>query len=609
MKFIKKHHIDKSLINKTAKENDISPYLAELLLNREISSSDSIKKFLYGTVNDFSSPYELNNMDIAINILKKGISQNKNITIYGDYDCDGIGAISIIYLALRNIGFKVNYYIPIRSSEGYGLNKEAILKIKEKFNTDILLTVDCGINSVSEIEYAKSLEMTVIVTDHHQPGELLPDCVIINPAISSNVTPFCGAGVAFQLITALMGKDIAMKYIDICAISTIADIVPLIGDNRLIVKFGIKAIQNGKTRPGIKELLYSAKVNLKTLTTNDIGFKIAPKLNAAGRLENAEQALKLFIENDITYLHLIADKLTLLNTQRQEMNAMIYAEAMQMLKNYDFSKYKIIMLKGNWLEGIVGIACAKIAEYFNLPVILLCYQNNGNTLKGSARSIPGINLFELFDKNNDKLISYGGHEMAAGICFESQYFDFNKDVFNNYITKNTQPETFNRKIYYDLELPIKDIDNRIILDISMLEPYGHKNQQPVFLDSTNNIHFKQINKTQHIKSITKIGTVIAFSKASYLNLFESNHTSLLYTIEKYNFNGKTYTQFPVKDFNMESFKISDYDMLENFCKTFIKYKIDNIEVSPSIQHNSEFPTLYVSFNTINILSFYIYFVK
>lgn len=602
MKFIKKSITNKEIISDISNRCGISPLLAELLAIRNITKIEQVNSFLFGTEKDFLSPYIFPQMENVVALIKKFISENKSITIYGDYDCDGVGATSIIYLSLKDIGYTVNYYIPIRAKEGYGLNKEAIRTVKEKFNTDLLITVDCGINSIEEVAFAKSLGMEVIVTDHHQPGDVLPDCLILNPFLTKEATPLCGAGVAFSLISALIDRKTAMKYIDICAISTIADIVPLTGDNRLIVKFGLEQIRKSKCRPGIKELLYFAKVDMKTVSSSDIGYKIAPKINAAGRLDNAELSLKLFIEDDITDLHLIADRLTMLNTERQKMNSVILEEALDKLKNYDFSKYKIIMLKGDWLEGIVGIVCAKLAEYFNLPVILLCYQNDGTVLKGSARSIQGINLFELFDKNNENLLSYGGHEMAAGLSLPNENFDRVLETFNDYIIKHTDNSIFEKKFFYDAELNIEELNPAICSQICLLEPFGHNNKIPVFMDSTGKHSFKQIGKSQHIKAHSKMGDIVAFDNLKYISLFEKNSYTFLYTIEKNYFNGKQNLQFLVKETEFSSFAINEAVLIENFCKTFFKTDTENDNKSMVIKEN-DFPTLYISYNLNNVKNF------
>ena len=455
-----------------------------------------------------------------------------------------------------------------------------------------MITVDCGINSVEEVALAKEIGMDIIVTDHHQPGEVLPDCPIMNPFLAEGSSPLCGAGVVFTLISALFGIKTAMHYVDICAVSTLADIVPLTDDNRLIVKYGMEAIRKGRCRPGIKELLFSAKTDLRTITTGDIGFKVAPRINAAGRLKSAEISLRLLTDDDTTSLHMIADQLTLLNAERQDMNAKIFDEAMEMLKNYDFSRYKIIMLKGDWLEGVVGIVCAKLTEYFNLPTIMVCRQEGKTTLKGSARSIAGINLFELFDKNNSKLVSYGGHAMAAGISIEENDFDEVLNQFNDYILTNTDKSVFERISYYDEQLDISDLSEKMIKEIELMVPFGHKNPSPVFFDISSEAKFRQIGRTQHIKAKYRTGELVAFDKFQFAELADRNKFSFTYTVEKNYFNGKVTTQFMLKDLAFITNDYRDADFAENFCKTFLPKKNND---GKAAKKTGKSPVLFVAF--------------
>lgn len=595
MKFQKKSINDAEQVKLLAKGCKISPMLADLLVSRGISTPSAVNDFLYGTTDNLSTPYIFPDMNRVTERINKAFVKNERILVYGDYDCDGVGAITIFTLALKDKGHEILHYIPTRAKEGYGLNETAIEYIKEKYSPDLLITVDCGINSVHEVTYAKSLGIDVIVTDHHQPSETLPDCLILNPFLATGATPLCGAGVVFTLIRALFDNETALKYIDVCAISTLADIVPLCGDNRIIVKYGMNAIKRGRCRPGIKELLYSAKVDAKNLTTGDVGFKIAPRINAAGRLQNAEISLKLLTDDDPTELCLLAEQLSSLNSERQDMNAKIFDDAVEALKRYDFSKYKIIMLKGDWLEGVVGIVCAKLAEYFNLPVIMVCRQEGKTILKGSARSIAGINLFELFDKNNEKLVSYGGHEMAAGISMEECDFETVRERFNDYVISTTDPSVFVRKAYYDEKLDISDIDTATIKEIELLEPFGHKNPVPVFLDTSSVARFKQIGRTQHVKAKFKAGELVAFDKLKYSTLAEHNGFDILYTFDKNYFNGKVNTQFMLKEMVFKTNSFTEILSAENFCKTFLPINKKTEETGNCGRKSGEKPILYVAY--------------
>lgn len=594
MEFRKKRINDPITVDKLSKECKISPLLADMLVTRGIDTFSDAQTYLFGTTADFHSPYLFPDLEKIVERIKQGFANSEKIIVYGDYDCDGVGAIAIFTLACKEHGIALNHYIPTRAKEGYGLNCDAIKSIAEKFSPDLMITVDCGINSVEEVALAKELGMDVIVTDHHQPGEILPKCLIMNPFLAEGASPLCGAGVVFTLVSALFGTKTAMKYVDICAVSTLADIVPLTGDNRLIVKYGMEAIRKGRCRPGIKELLYSAKADLRTITTGDIGFKVAPRINAAGRLKSAEISLRLLTDDDPTALHLIADQLTLLNSERQDMNTKIFEEAMEMLKNYDFSRYKLIMLKGDWLEGVVGIVCAKLTEYFNLPTIMVCRQEGKTTLKGSARSIAGINLFELFDKNNSRLASYGGHAMAAGISFEEREFNAILDEFNNYIKSNTDESVFDKVTYYDELLNISEINDKTVKEIEMMEPFGHKNPSPVFFDESSEAKFKQIGKTQHMKAKFRAGELVAFDKFSYAELTERNKFSFTYNVEKNYFNGRVTTQFMLKELKLNTNNYQNADLAENFCQTFLTKNCVTLKTN---KKTGDYPTLYVAYSS------------
>lgn len=591
MKFVQKSVIDNNVIKSLAKSCNVSEFLARLLVMRNVDTPQKVQKFLYGKLSDLKSPFDFDDMDKVTERIKFAINSNEKILIYGDYDCDGVGAISILYLAMKDNGTIAEYYIPTRHKEGYGLNCDAIKTIKDTVNPNLIITVDCGINSVKEIAYAKSLGIDVIVTDHHQPGEILPDCLILNPLLS-NTTPYCGAGVAFTLVRALYGDNVAFKYIDICAMSTVADIVPLIDDNRLIVKYGLEAIRKGRCRIGFKELIYYSKIDIRNITTSDIGFKIAPRINAAGRLKSALLALSLFIEEDTTSLRLISEELSMLNQMRQTMNNEIFDEAIAMLKEYDFSKYKIIILSGKWSEGVVGIVCAKIAEYFNLPTILLCETEGTDVLKGSARGIQGVNLFELFDKNNENLVGYGGHAMAAGISLKKQDYEKVLNTFNDYLINRYDSSVFEKQISYDMELPIHEVNQSLCSEFSLLEPFGHTNPVPVFIDRTSELKFKRISKTSHIKAKSYVGDVLAFDKYKYVDLLSSNRATILYTIEKNIFNGRVSTQFMVKNAYFDIESVSNDVVLNNYCETFLPYNEDSTELKTV----SKEPILYVSYD-------------
>ncbi len=591
---------NKSLLNNNYKNNElssqlgVSELLTKLLFLRGITTFSDAKDFLYATLDNLTSPFVFKNMEQATWRIKNAIKNEERIVIYGDYDCDGVGAIAILYLCFRDINKKVNYYIPNRANEGYGINLAAIDKIKEEYNPDLIITVDCGATSVDEISYIKSLGIDIIVTDHHICNCTMPDCLVINPCMNENVSPLCGAGMAFMLSRAVFGDKIAFRYLDICAISTIADIVPLVKDNRIIAKFGLEAIKKGNCRYGIKDLAKVANVDTKNITSFDIGYKIAPRLNSSGRLDTAYDSLYLLIEEDRTATGLLSEQLNLQNMERQNYSRDIFIEAMEMLKDYDFGKYRIIVLcKNDWQEGVIGIVSSKVSEYFNLPVILLTSSQNGD-IKGSARSIEGINIADLLEKNSQYLNSFGGHSMAAGLSLDKYNLDAFVESINNNIINTFSEQTFKRTNKYDIELSIKEIKLDHLQELSLLEPFGHKNCKPVFCDSNFTAEFSQIGSTNHIKARAARGDIISFNGIDYLELFNSSTTkSIVYTINKNYFKGRESNQFLIKNFYANDIETSKDSVICRMLSLIINANNSQLPQKPK---SGEQPNLFIAYS-------------
>ena len=577
--------INEQTIENIAKECNVSALSALLLYQRGIMTKKDADKFFFGKWPDLTDPYAYNNMDKIVARLRQAVEQKQKIVVYGDYDCDGIGATAIYYLAFTRAGVQATYYIPTRKDEGYGLNSAAIDKIKETFDPDILLTADCGITSAKEIAHAKSLGLEVIVTDHHTPCDELPDCLYTDPCFTPELTQLCAAGVALYVVRALFGEEEALRYADVCAVSTIADIVPLNKDNRILVKTGLEKIHRGDTREGIKTLVRYARSNLRTLSVSDISFRIAPRLNAAGRLSTPIDSLRLLIEDDPTTLNLLAENLSLQNAERQQLSADIYKEAMEQLKSYDFGKYNFIMLCGKWNEGVVGIVCSRLTEFYHLPTILLSEQEDG-TLCGSARSIEGVNLYELLRASAKYLATFGGHAMAAGLSLKKENFFAARDSMNETLQK-AEKSVFLRKVGYDAPLPVKSVNWDKMREIELFAPFGCCNPAPVFYDEKPSLNFKRgSDRFPIIKARTSIGEAVSFTGLPVLPLLDGDY-SLLYTVEKNNFNDKEIPQFSIKQFFISDYKTEDEEaFFENF---LLKYD----EKQP--KKDTEKPVLYVCF--------------
>lgn len=566
---------------KISKQLAISDDLAYLLVQRGLDTAEKAKNFLYPSINELTSPYEYFGMKEAVEKISGHIEKGHKIVVYGDYDCDGISAVTILMRAFGGRNIDINYYIPVRQEEGYGLNCEAIDKIVNELNPDLLITVDCGITAIKEVEYALQKGLDVLVTDHHTIGSELPDCIVIDPCFNPQLTQLCGAGVAFTLVRALFGEEYALRFIDVCAIATVADIVPLVGDNRTIVKYGLETIRKGRAKVGINELIYKAGLDKRHVTSYDIGFKIAPRLNAAGRLSVAHSSVNLLMTEDATIASFIAEELSMRNTERQDIGKQISNEAMQLLYGYDFGKNHVIVLNGKtWNEGVIGISSAKIAEYFNMPTILLTEGADG-VIKGSARSISGINIVELIATQKDLLLGFGGHAMAAGFSMPKENFAKFFQGINEKASKFSN-DIFKRKVSYEAEIPVKNITYGFIKELELLEPYGYMNPSPVFCDDEPDFKLSRIGYSNHDKGKTTFAEIVCFNKHEEMPAYVSaEKKSVIYTLGKNYFNGNEYEQIRIKKLLYKDFSVATDTLEARFAEFSHKIAVNGGKSKPS----------------------------
>ena len=408
---------DENLVQKIAKEHNISELLSAILVNRNITDKKDIDVFLNPTRKDFHNPYLMPDMEQAVDRILMAIDKKEKVIIYGDYDVDGITSITVIKKFLKERGLDVGYYIPNRLDEGYGLNKEAVEKIANEGYT-LIITVDCGISGIEEIKYAYEKGMEVIVTDHHEPLEELPQCVaVIDCKRKDNKYPFknlAGCGVVFKLTQAISQKlnldeKEYLKYLDIVCVGTISDIVPLVDENRVIAKLGLKLVEQTRN-PGLKALLVAS--GYKEVNSNTVSFGIAPRINACGRMGKEEEALKLFLTENIVEAGNITDKLNKYNRERQEIEKRIFEEALSKIEKQHLDQNNVIVVGSeNWHHGVIGIVASKITELYFKPSILICFE--GNEGKGSGRSIPGFDLHEALCESSEYLEKYGIMELKS----------------------------------------------------------------------------------------------------------------------------------------------------------------------------------------------------
>ncbi len=573
-----------------------SPYLAQLLYCKGITEKQEIERFLNGEIKDLTDFSLYSDCVEIAERLKVAVAKKEKIVVYGDYDCDGIGATAIYYSCFKKRGAEIDFFIPTRKDDGYGLNVNAIERIQEKFHPVILLTADCGITSKAEVAYAQSLGMEVLITDHHKIQGELPNCLKMNPVFSPELTQYCAAGVAYTVIRAMYGEEEAYRYIDICTISTVADMVPLVQDNRILVKEGLKAIRSGKCNSGLKILLEKTKCSYRGFNTGNISFNIAPKLNAAGRIESAETAVKLLISEDTTEQSLLADNLILQNEERQKITETIFEEAKEQLKAYSFIDHKFIMLRGKWEKGIIGNVCSKLCNYMNMPVIL--FGEDKGKLSGSARSINGINIFDMLSEYKDRYITFGGHSKAAGLSIREEDFPYLMEKYTAWMQKQPE-ELFIRREYYDLELPVSKITYDVYRDIARMEPYGEMNDAPVFYDPDCSIKFNTFGRTQSsIKGKYRSTEAIFYYGRSQLPVLQNNPYGLTYFLELNCYQNRETIQCRVKKFYYDSLYLPEIDTLEHFFRTFIPQKPSTCDTNGKKGY-----TLYICFfqNSVDAL--------
>ncbi|MGD9900954.1 MAG: single-stranded-DNA-specific exonuclease RecJ [Spirochaetales bacterium] len=578
---------DDKKVTKLSEQFKISPQVIRLMLSRGVDSADKITKFLNPDINNFYDPYLFKNMREVVDKINSAITDNLSILIYGDYDVDGMSATSILYLYLKERGVKVNYFLPNRYVDGYGVTKESLNKIKEQFNPNLIITVDCGITAVEEVEHAKSLGIDIIITDHHEVPEVTPNCLIINPKIKGQDYPFnelCGAGVALKLVQALGGIKTLEKYLDIATIATIADIVPLLDENRLIIQLGLKKLNN-KNHEGLK-LLFK-ELNIKEPTSTDIAFKVAPKINAAGRMGDATEGLKLFIEEDKKKLLGTIQNLKDFNLERQDLCQKVYDDCLLLLNKVNITKEKIIILDSKeWDAGLLGITAARIADEFNRPTIL--FSQVEDKFKGSARSIDGIDIHKAISCVKTPIEAFGGHIMAAGLTVDKKHFESFKTELIGCMESHFNEEFFYPKKSYDLDLTPEAIGVKLINEINLLEPFGHKNPLPIFNLSFKNASVAPMkNFPEHLTiNFNNKFSMLDFNASQYLpNFSYYKNKNALVQLQLNNFMGKDSVKGIVKallfkDVNLMSTKelvLGYYLMQLNYNTTENNAKIDTYD--------------------------------
>ena len=516
--------IDPSLEKHISDTFGLPPLLSRMLIRRGITEDRLIEDFLEPAAAPMQTPFIFPEMKNAVDRIHDAVLEDEKICVYGDYDADGICATAILMKALSKLTEKTDYYIPSRHHEGYGINCDAVRRIKEG-GASLIITVDNGITANEEIAYAKTLGIDVIVTDHHEPQGRHPDCVaVLSAADDPGVPPLCGAGVAMKLATALLPDTDPMEFMPLAAIATVADMVPLHGENRTIVALGLPAAYKIL---GVSSILKSASYSKKRIDEGTAAFCIAPRLNASGRMDHASGAVSLLLEDDESKAVSRASLLEELNRLRREEETSIFEQAREQVIAAFHPGKRLITVKGmDWNVGVVGIVASRLVEEYHVPAIVFS-ENDSGILTGSGRSVPGVNLFEAISNGSDLIIRYGGHSMAAGITLRAEnYTEFSARV-QEYIAEQYDGSVFASSYYYEEKLSVSEIPLSTVRAMERLAPFGEGNDLPLFL--LEDIRFENVREIgkekQHLSAdIVQSGTgmrTIAFYMGRLSGLIRS----------------------------------------------------------------------------------------
>ena len=625
---------DESLIkiNEIADELGINPIIAKLLYNRGYTDVASAKSFIYMESEMLSSPFLMKDMELGVKRVISAIKNGEKITIYGDYDVDGVTSVCTIYLYLKSKGADVDYYIPNRAGEGYGVSCAAIDSIKEG-GTKLIITVDTGITANEEVEYAKSLGVDVIVTDHHECRSELPQAVaVINPHRPDCEYPFkelAGVGVVFKFVCACEERitekkrsEVAMKifseYADFVAIGTIADVMPIKSENRIIVSYGLKMIEN-TNRIGLAALIEASyakndaqrndrRRKKAKITSGYIGYTIAPRINAAGRLKTASVAVELFLSENKHDAMKIAEELCRTNKERQNEENSIMQEAYSMIEKYDTKNNPVIVLDADhWHHGVIGIVSSRITEKYCRPSILVSFEGNEadvpfeeNVGKGSGRSVKGMNLVDALCYCSDHLVKFGGHELAAGLSVKRCELDNFRHLINEYARNNLSEADMIPTMEIDSAINFSDVSLSMAESLQILEPYGVGNPIPVFAIKGVTVNeLAGISDGKHTKFIFGDGKYtisgMYFSNApETLDVYVGDKVDIVFNVDVNEWGGRKSVQLIIRDIKQStSQKNASLNERERFEE--IKSGAPILENEDIIPSREDFATVYKLF--------------
>ena len=550
-----------------ADELSIDPYLAKLLVQRRIDTKDKAHAFFNPDLSDLHDPFLYPDMDLAVKRIEKAIGNKERILVYGDYDVDGTTAVALVYKFLRRFTNNIDYYIPDRYDEGYGISYQGI-DYAEKTDVKLVIALDCGIKAIAKVDYATEKGIDFIIGDHHMPDEEIPRAVaVVNAKRVDSVYPYSdlsGCGVGFKIVQAFsIQNNLPLSEItnllDMVAVSIASDIVPMTGENRILMYHGLKQL-NSNPNFGLKGIIDICKLSRKELTLEDIVFKIGPRINASGRMMSGNEAVDLLLSTNMTSARVKSKNIDKHNENRRELDKKITEQAI----NYIDDHVNIESLKGivvydeTWHKGIVGIVASRLTERYYRPAIVLTKSNG--MISGSARSVHGFDVYKAIESCRDILESFGGHTYAAGLSMKEEHLEEFKKRFETISFDEIEVGTIRPQLLIDLEIPLSSITHNFVKDLAKFAPFGPENSNPVFLSRriVDDGGSKLVGRgLQHIKmeltdaTIDKPIQAIAFGFSPFFKeLKQYQPIDICYTIEKNRHSGESYTQLMIKDIKL-----------------------------------------------------------
>ncbi len=536
------------LSKKLSRELGISPILTRLLIQRGITTQEDARTFFEPKIEHLHDPFLMKDMDIAVERLNQAIGNKERIMVYGDYDVDGTTSVALVYSFIRKYYSNIEYYIPNRYGEGYGVSVQGIDYAAEQ-GVQLIIVLDCGIKAVPEITYAKEKGIDFIICDHHVPDDVLPPATaILNAKRADNTYPYShlsGCGVGFKLMQAFsQSNNIPLKeltpLLDLVAVSVASDIVPIMGENRVLTYFGLKQL-NSNPSIGLKSIIDICGLNNKEITLSDIVFKIGPRINASGRIEKGKESVDLLVESSYAVATKMSNQINEYNETRKDLDKSMTEEANKIVEDIgDISSlHSIVLYNENWHQGVIGIVASRLTELYYRPAVVLC--KSGDIVTGSARSVPGFDVYKAIESCKDLLDSFGGHTYAAGLSLKEEVVEVFTKRFENFVGENILPEQMYSTIDIEEELSFKEINYKFCKDLKKFNPYGPMNPKPIF--STHEVYDYGTSKVvgrkqEHIKlelvdsKSNNILNGIAFGQSSHVRYIKTRRSfDICYAIE------------------------------------------------------------------------------